>query len=167
MSSDDVGRVVCRVPRLVRISLIYDFPQTPQQAQFSLPFSVGCALAHGDITPAHISPEILRDPGLTKEMAKIVIEEDPSLAEGDLARRYPECAVVRLELHDGRVFEDFLGEPKGMPGNPMSDEALADKFRACAANAGLSSKNIEKNLESFWNIELYGNVSRLFDETGI
>ncbi|MCH7942119.1 MAG: MmgE/PrpD family protein [Proteobacteria bacterium] len=167
LSSDDVGRVVCRVPRLVRISLIYDSPQTPQQAQFSLPFSVGCALAHGDITPMHISPVTLREPGLTQEMAKIVVEEDPSLAEGDLARRYPECAVVRLELNDGRVFEDFLGEPEGMPGNPMSDEALEDKFRACAGSAGLSSASIEKILETFWTIESYDDVSRLFDESGI
>ena len=100
-------------------------------------------------------------------MAKIAIEEDPSLAEGDLARRYPECAVVRLELNDGRTFEDFLGEPTGMPGNPMSDEALEEKFRTCAGSAGLPSKKIERILETFWNIELYDDVSRLFDETKI
>ena len=167
LSPDDIRRVVCRVPRLVRISLVYDSPQTPQQAQFSLPFSVGCALTHGNITPAHISSGTLRDPTLIAEMAKIVIEEDPSLAEGDLARRYPECAVVRLELNDGRTFEDFLGEPTGMPGNPMSDEALEEKFRACAGNAGFPSKKIERILETFWNIELYDDVSRLFDETEV
>ena len=93
-------------------------------------------------------------------MAKVVVEEDQSLAEGDLAQRYPECAVVRLELNDGRTFEDFLGEPTGMPGNPMSDEALEEKFRTCAGSAGLPSKKIERILEAFWNIELYDDVSR-------
>ena len=98
---------------------------------------------------------------------KSVIEEVPSLAEGDLAGRYPECAVVRLELNDGRTFEDFLGEPTGMPGNPMSDETLEEKFRACAGSVGLPSKEIERILATFWNIELYDDVSRLFGETGI
>lgn len=167
LSPHDVERVVCRVPRLVRISLIYDIPQTPQQAQFSLPFCVGCALAYGDIVPAHISPVTLGDPSLTEQMAKVVVEEDSSLAEGDLAVRYPEYAVVRLELNDGRVFEDFLGEPKGMPGNPMSDESLEEKFRNCAGSAGLSSARIESLVETFWNIEINDNVSRMFDDSGI
>ena len=167
LSPNDIRRVVCRVPRLVRISMIYDIPQTPQQAQFSLPFCVGCALTHGDIVPGHISPLTLSDPGLTEQMAKVVVEEDPSLAEGHLALRYPECAVVRLELNNGRVFEDFLGEPTGMPGNPLSDEALMEKFRACAGGAGLSSSRIESLVETFWNIEINDNVSRLFDDTGI
>ena len=81
-------------------------------------------------------------------------------------RRLSQIAVVRLELNDGRVFEYFLGEPKGMPGNPMSDGALDEKFRACAGGAGFSSARIERILETFWSIELHDNVSRLFSEAG-
>ncbi len=54
----------------------------------------------------------------------------------DYRQHYPECARVTISMLGGDVFTGFLGAATGMPENPMSDDALSEKFRACTAFAG-------------------------------
>ena len=51
----------------------------------------------------------------------------------------PECARITLLTDDDRELTGYLGEPMGMPSNPMSDDQIHDKFMRCTAVGGMLS----------------------------
>ena len=133
------------------ISLVHDRPATPSEAQFSMPFAVGCILAFGKLGPDQITGETLAGKALQDAMAKVVMVEADDLNGPDYQPHYPECARVIISMLGGEIFTDFLGAPTGMPENPLSDDALSEKFRACTAFAG-------------WPDEIGIGANRLADE---
>ena len=60
---------------------------------------------------------------------------------------------MTLSTLGGDVFTDFLGAPAGMPENPLSDDALSGKFRACTAFAGWPDDKAETVLAQLREIE--------------
>ncbi|MEM8744869.1 MAG: MmgE/PrpD family protein [Pseudomonadota bacterium] len=156
-----IKRVRCEVPNLVKISLVHDRPQTPAQAQFSMPFAIGCVLAFGSLGPEHIAQKVLADAALLAAMEKIEMVEAEDLNGPDFQPHFPECARVIIEMVDGTKVSDFLGTPVGTADNPMSDDDIAGKFRKCAAFAGWSEGHIEAVLDGLWDIENAQNVTEL------
>lgn len=133
LGADDITRVVCEVTPTVAISLVHDRPETPQEAQFSLPFAIGAILAHGSLGIASLKPAVLADPALRREMAKVEMIRDDALHHDDA----PEGARVTIHLRSGKVLTDYLGVPEGMPANPMSDADLREKFMRCCEAGGV------------------------------
>jgi 2-methylcitrate dehydratase PrpD len=136
----DVASVVCDIPDLVNISLVYDKPENIQQAQFSLPFSVACALRFGAVRLCDLSSEVIASPETLALMGLVSKTVDPELSTDEMRKKYPESARVTLILKDGQKFEGFCGEAYGMPGNPLSEADLIDKFSACLRFAGQNSE---------------------------
>ena len=134
LQSERIRTVVCEVPPLVALSLVYDSPTNLQEAQFSMPFAVGTMLATRQLGIESLTEEALSDPRVQSEMSKVEMRRVDSLQDADA----PECARVTLLTDDGRKLTEYLGEPKGMPGNPMSDDQLHDKFMRCTAAGGLT-----------------------------
>lgn len=132
--ASDISEVICEVTPIVAISLVHDRPQTPQEAQFSMPFAVGSILAFGSLGINCLAPHVLTDPALREAMAKVRMIRDDSLHD-DLA---PEGTRVTIVTRDGQRFTDYLGQPTGMPSNPMSADALRGKFLRCCGAGGLS-----------------------------
>lgn len=132
LSGAQVAAVRCEVTRLVRISLRYPEPRSPAQAQFSMPFAVGCALAFGALTPAMLTPETLREEALRSAMQKVEIVEVPeeTLHAGSSAA-CPEGTRITMTVDDGQRLETCVPVASGMPTRPLSDERLVRKFRAC------------------------------------
>ncbi|MFQ5935984.1 MAG: MmgE/PrpD family protein [Acidiferrobacterales bacterium] len=135
INAQQVARVRCEVTPLVHVSLTYDQPASVSQAQFSMPFAIGCILAFGDLTVEHLSEGVLNDARLRLQMAKVemrlstVWKDDP-----DKLRECPEGARVSVVTADKRMFNKFRCAATGMPSNPMSDVDLARKFRECTKN---------------------------------
>jgi len=130
--SDDISRIVCEVPKLVEISLVYNQPETVRQAQFSMPFAVACMLVFGDLRLDHLSAQVLADPRVQAQMKKVSMTvPDYLLNDPGVAERCPEGAGIILHTTGGSEFKDFLERPTGMPGNPVSTPALIDKFVKC------------------------------------
>ncbi|MEM1199881.1 MAG: MmgE/PrpD family protein [Pseudomonadota bacterium] len=154
----EIASVVCHVPEVVEVSLVYDDPQTPQQAQFSMPFAVACVLVNGTIAPEHISEATLKDPVIAAQMAKVSMERDEALAADPST---PEGARVVVTTTDGQEFSGILAEPTGMPGNPLSDEALGAKFLSCCAFAGMPDEWAKELLERLWEIEGQASIADL------
>lgn len=86
------------------------------------------------------------------------LANDPTAAE-----RCPEGAYVTLALADGRRLRDFLPRPRGMPGNPVSDEALEDKFRDCFRYGGFSEERARRVAKRLWRLEAMDDLSGLLD----
>jgi 2-methylcitrate dehydratase PrpD len=103
-------------------------PQTPYDAQFSLPFSVAVMLERGRVTLAEYTEETIRDAALGSIAARVRYHPDES---ADFPRRFP--GRLRVTLSDGRVLDAVRSDNRGGPSAPLSPEEVAAKFRANAS----------------------------------
>lgn len=133
----EIAAVRLAVPELVRISLVYDRPETPQQAQFSLPYAVACALLHGRVRLADLAPSEIAARDKRALMALVGIEIAADLSSEEMRARYPESARASLQLKDGSRHDVFCGEAEGMPRRPLSDAKLQAKFDSCLSYGGI------------------------------
>lgn len=136
LDADDIEEVVCEVTPLVHMSLVYSRPTTVSQAQFSLPFTIGCVIAFGNLSLDHLTAATLRDERLQSAMGRVkMLRSDSLLASASDKQNFPEAARLTVTTRDGRSFRNFKGAALGMPVNPASDEHLHEKFHACAGRA--------------------------------
>ncbi len=139
LESTDIVKVACEVPPLVGMSLVYHDPKSIREAQFSMQFAVGCILACGDIKLEHLTEDVLAGTELQRQMRKVTMQVPRYLEVDDtVQQRCPEGAGVTITTRSGEQFSDFLDRPTGMPGNPISTRALADKFGDCLKHGGKS-----------------------------
>jgi 2-methylcitrate dehydratase PrpD len=136
-SAAQIVQVRCSVPELVKISLVFDRPATPQEAQFSLPYAVACAVLHGCVRLEDLSPGEVTSLVKRSMMAKVEYESAPELSGDEARSRYPESARVAITLASGETIEAFCGEAYGMPGRPLTRDDLWKKFVTCMGYAGV------------------------------
>jgi len=101
-------------------------PRTTEEAQFSLPWTVACALIDGVIGPEQVAGESLTDPA-RRELAALV----EVVVDAELEEAFPEQALawVEIETTDGsRARSGILSAP-GDARTPFSDTELTEKFR--------------------------------------
>jgi 2-methylcitrate dehydratase PrpD len=149
LSGVDIAQVICEVTPTVAISLVHNRPDSPQQAQFSMPFSLGAVLAYGTLGVEHLSQAVLAEPGLQAAMAKVEMRRDDELHR----EAAPEGARVTLVSHKGEEIKAYLGEPTGMPGNPMTDDALQAKYLRCCEVGGVAQMGAKMLLEHLLSLE--------------
>jgi 2-methylcitrate dehydratase PrpD len=131
-----VERIDCDVSGIVIANLVHDDPQTPQEAQFSMPFALACALVHGDIRLEHLDAEVLRSAELRGLMRRVHMTSSARWEPGSARlRAHPEGAFVRVTMADGRSFETFGAYARGMKQRPLSASELDGKFLDCARAA--------------------------------
>jgi 2-methylcitrate dehydratase PrpD len=163
LSADDIEKVICEVPPLVNISLIYHRPNSIREAQFSMPFAVGCMLAFGRLGLEHLTDDVLMDPKLQQQIQKVRMHVPEYLAnDPTVLQRCPEGAGVSLITNSQVEFKDFLGRPTGMPGNPISTADLMAKFMSCATYGGLSRSSAESVASRIFSMEEILNVHEIF-----
>lgn len=140
---DDIASVICEIPELVDISLVFDSPTSIQQAQFSLPFGVACALAHGSVRLDDLEQKIIDSQKIQSLMRFVEKRVSPELSTDAMRETYPESAKVTLKLKNGGEEVGFCGEAYGMPGRPLSDDDLYLKFIECLSFAGHDADKAE------------------------
>ncbi|WP_136439531.1 MmgE/PrpD family protein [Pacificoceanicola onchidii] len=104
-------------------------PETTEQAQYSLPFSVAAALCRGTIGVAEVSADGFGDPEIVALARKVTAVQRAEFDAAFPARRF---AVVHVTLADGRVFASEVTEARGDPEAPVSAEGIAEKFDGLA-----------------------------------
>ena len=102
-------------------------PRTPEDAQFSLPWLVACAMVRGQAKMSEFSKEAIKDPDLLDMAAKVKGVIDPSLNS-------MEHAIMKIKTQRGE-FETTILHPYGTTGNPMSFEDVAKKFWDCSSKS--------------------------------
>lgn len=132
----DIETVRAEVPELVYISLVYPDPETPAEAQFSLPFAVACAALYGKVRFDDLLPGAQQTPEKKELMARVQTEIAEDLSTDEARQAYPESARITLTLKDRRAARGFCGVPRGMPDNPQSDAELISKFDAAITYGG-------------------------------
>jgi 2-methylcitrate dehydratase PrpD len=107
-------------------------PATAIDAKFSLPFTAACALVYGDVTLDHFLPQALQNAEVVRLALKVSFGITPGKEQEwkDGVSGYAEIRTIGGDVYTMSV--DFaLGHPK----NPMSRDALIDKFFLCAGHA--------------------------------
>ena len=74
----------------------------------------------------------------------------------------PEGARVTLITAEGNKIQGYLGQPTGMPGNPLTDERLHAKFLRCAEAGGVEDLRARELLEHLKALEKLRWLSALF-----
>lgn len=129
-------------------------PKTTEQAQYSLPFSVACALMD-DIVTAHAVAETeqgLFNPTRKALSNKVITHEEESYNALFPAERW---AHARILLKDGT---ELISEPsiaRGNPENPLSKDEIVDKFHSLA-DQGLSEQQRNALVEQCFSIKELG-----------
>jgi len=149
LSAERVRKVICEVTPVVAISLVYDRPATLQEAQFSMPFAVGAMLARGELGIRSLTGKTLSDPRVRDAMGKVEMLRVDSLH----ADEAPEGARITLITAEGSKVQGYLGQPAGMPGNPLTDGRLHEKFLRCAETGGVDDLRARDLLEHLIALE--------------
>lgn len=104
-------------------------PATTEEAQYSLPWAVACALLGDGVSADDVAPEALAEPQRQALAASVRLVESEAFDRLFPAERW---ARVRLYLNDGREFES---EPCQAPGDfdrPLDDVVFDTKYRTLA-----------------------------------
>ena len=162
LDAAQIKTVMCHVPHLVKISLIHEQPATASQAQFSMPFAVGCILALGILGPSQINRKTLANKEVQEAMSKITMVEGDELNGPTFQPHFPECTRVTLTMSTGQSFTHLTKAATGMPSNPLSDEALSEKFKSCMAFADWSAKRAHTLRDNLEKIDELTSIRSLF-----
>jgi len=100
-------------------------PRTRETADHSTPYLIVAALVDGAISEHTFTPARFRDPLLLDLLQKLRMREDASFTA-----EWPKTFQCRIEIKckSGKVWNTHRKNPKGHPGNPMSDKEIEDKF---------------------------------------
>jgi 2-methylcitrate dehydratase PrpD len=109
-------------------------PQTIVQAQFSVPYTVACALVKGAVTLHSFTEEGLRDPTVRALASKVESCIDEQI-EREWSRNISPTQLV-VETDSGTI-EARIDLPRGSPKAPMSRADFDDKMADCVKISGL------------------------------
>ena len=101
-------------------------PRTTEEAQFSLPWPIACALIDGVVGPEQVSEKNLTDPARRELAARVEVVVDAELEEA-----FPEQALawVEIETMEGSRARSKISVAPGDAGMPFRHMELARKFR--------------------------------------
>ncbi|MEP9380465.1 MmgE/PrpD family protein [Aquabacter sp. CN5-332] len=123
----DITGILVRGPQKLAEQHVVTRPRTPMAAQYSLPFTVGAAMAFGPDRFDAFEPQNLEDPGILAWADRVRVETD-----ADLEASYPSHFGTEVEITfaDGSTRSERILDSIGTPENPMTAEALRFKAKA-------------------------------------
>jgi 2-methylcitrate dehydratase PrpD len=162
LAPDDVAGATARIsPYMARlVGAPYDPGTNPQvAAQFSVQYSVACAVHRRRLGIAEILPDAALDPKLGAFARRVAVEVDESNA-GQLAP-----AEVDLVTASGRRFTRRATALPGSPEQPLSERELEAKIAECMGRgaAPLAPAQIGRLTDRVMSLEQLGDVATLFD----
>jgi 2-methylcitrate dehydratase PrpD len=102
-------------------------PTAAIEAKFSIPFCIATALVHKKVTLDHFTPKALLDPNVLQVAQKINYEMSASPDRNYAAPP----GLVRVKTKHQEISSKGVKFLYGHPKNPMSQEAIIDKFINC------------------------------------
>lgn len=121
-------------------------PKTPEEAKFSLPYTVGAALYRGRLSLDEFTEEALRDPMLLRLVGKVDVILDPEL-DREYYRDQGTRVTLRVRTKDGEYIEESAG-----PTELRGVEELESKFKRLASTV-LGKAEIMRALDALKKLE--------------
>lgn len=132
---EQVARIEADVSEVSVSNLRYQVPRNPNEARFSLPYCLAAALSDGTLNVASFSEAAVTREALVPLMERVTMRLDPELTADRAVTESFERGTVTVTLTDGSMRREAVLTPRGHPGQPLTDDDLARKFRDCAAGA--------------------------------
>jgi 2-methylcitrate dehydratase PrpD len=127
----DITSIHCSVTRNAGQRAGIQYPQSVENAKFSLAYMVAYSLVHGAPMISAFTEEAIRDERVKAVAKTVSASVDPALGPG--TRESP--AVLKVTLADGQTFEQRVDHQTGSIKNPMTQAQIENKFRDCAAQS--------------------------------
>jgi 2-methylcitrate dehydratase PrpD len=134
VAPDDVERIVVRIPE-VGVPIVLEpaeqkaAPVTPYDAKFSLPWCIAARLVHGRLDVRSFSDAAIGDRAVLALAARI----DHAPWQGEFVS--PFAGEAEVMTCSGQVRVVRYEQPRGAPGNPMTHEAVVEKFTVNATRS--------------------------------
>jgi 2-methylcitrate dehydratase PrpD len=159
----DIARVTARVHQgAIDVLGAVVVPSTVHQAKFNMGTVLGLVAHHGYAGVTEFEAHFADAP-----VAAFRDKVEMSLDE-EVDRVYPARWIgkVTVTTADGRVLEGRVDEPKGDPGNTLSRDEIAAKFRRLVAfSKAATDHEAGALLDAAWGIEACERVGSVFDVT--
>lgn len=126
---DVSGIRICTGARAVEQNSDPD-PREPMNAQYSLQYTAGVAIAKDARDPEAYAQHNLFDPDVRAVAARTRLERDEAM---NVLFPAHFAARVAVTTTDGRVLERTVIDPKGTPADPLSFDEVKAKFRRLTA----------------------------------
>ncbi|MFJ3799842.1 MmgE/PrpD family protein [Streptomyces sp. NPDC090088] len=132
-------------------------PREPDEARFSLAYTVAAALTLGSVRLRAFSPEALRDPVIRTIVARTTTRVDPELDALAPGRR---AARVRVTDRRGTVRERLRLTRKGDPDDPLDDAELREKYDELVPGF-LGRERADAIADTLWKLPALPRLSAL------
>jgi 2-methylcitrate dehydratase PrpD len=151
---ESVQRIRVSLEHRAALPLVYDDPQDPLQAKFSLPFAFAVAVVDGAAGLRQFSAARLHDPKIRRLMRRVELIRQRS------GSQKPAGIDTEVEIHTGRaVHRARSSVARGHPSRPATRADLEEKFRQCAARV-LPERAIERFLRNFSGLRRSRSMAR-------
>ncbi|MEN6412708.1 MAG: MmgE/PrpD family protein [Veillonellales bacterium] len=136
-------------------------PQTSFFANTSLPFAVAVAIAKKRAIVADFQPEFLQEQLVLEVANKVIPEYDVKLDE-NLSGGIP-AGRVDILMREGQTYSTRVDVPYGHYNNPVTTEALIEKFRDCVSYSikPISQSSIDKGIDLILNLEKLKDIQEM------
>jgi 2-methylcitrate dehydratase PrpD len=151
-------KIVCQ-PANIKMN-----PRAMVDAQFSIPYCVGCIVARRSLFLEEFIDEAIVDEEILSVSNKVECVVDPELEKR--ASREISPARMEIRMKNGETFRETVDIPKGHYKNPMSPEELQNKFSRCTFHV-FSERRTRVILDFLNSLEEVKSVCSLLDQISL
>jgi 2-methylcitrate dehydratase PrpD len=156
LDPEGVAHVEVGVTAVVPPVLLHTRPTTGLERKFSMQFCAAAALVDGRIDLDSFA-EGPPPPAIEKLMPRVTMVVDRTLPDEGEQHAW---SRVTIQLSDGRVIVSPARGAHGHPDRPLSDQALRDKFLACASRT-ISREEAEAVADQIADLERVPDIRAL------
>ena len=157
---DAVTAIEARISEVAAQNLTYPAPSDAMQARFSLHYLLASALVDGRLGLDAFETAALSRAEVRALLPRITMQADPAQPGTANLDERAHAAEVTVYLTGGGKLTRAVIDPKGHPGQPISEAALVAKFEACATRV-LPSLAIEPALAALMGLAEHGAVRQV------
>jgi 2-methylcitrate dehydratase PrpD len=157
---EQVKHLAIKSHRLMPLNLTYHRPTTGLEGKFSMEFSLASILVLRKAGLAEYSDEVVNRPDVQaaiRRMDYTVFSDE----EGEANGWHLWTTFLDLTLTDGRTFSVRADYAKGSAAMPMNEGEVSEKYRDCAAFAGMPKAATEKSIELILGLEKVCDIREL------
>jgi len=135
-------------------------PKTMTEGQFSLPYGVATGLVKGKVFVDDYAPEEMQRPDVQALLEKIKVSLSDDLVSNPDFRW---GAKLKMTLKNGAVYRKEMMYQPGHQKNPLTWDAIVNKFHVCASYVKLPQENQDRIISMISDIEGLKDATELVD----
>jgi 2-methylcitrate dehydratase PrpD len=155
---DEIAKVECHVPALVREILFYSNPQNGLQGKFSMEYCMAAAIIDRKAGLRQFTDEKVQSSAAQEFIPKVSLVYLKGIDPKSVVNDIPQA--VKVKLRNGTEYFREVEWPKGYSYNPMNWEEVANKFRDCADTI-LSIEEMDRGIDLLSRLDSLASVSKL------